>query len=71
MFEVRLLAHEGLRFFAEDEHLVVVDPTWIMATSPVATSGVEIEEAQVSYDGDFALLGWRDLDKSGLAPVLT
>jgi predicted RNase H-like HicB family nuclease len=38
LFEVRLLAHEGLRFLTEDESLTVVDPFSITAALATTTT---------------------------------
>jgi len=44
--EVRLLAHEGLKFYAEDADLVVIDP--IVTTAQFTTTTViEVEEPAV------------------------
>lgn len=63
--EVRLLAHEGLRFFAEDDDLEVVDPISDLLTASSLTVGVDPEAAAITgYLVGTALLRFSSPDTS-------
>lgn len=63
--EVRELAHDGLRFFTEDDELVILDPISELLTAVSMSLGVTPQEAEVAeYFTGKPLLQYTDPDES-------
>jgi predicted RNase H-like HicB family nuclease len=67
--EVRLLAFEGLRFFAEDDTLNVVDSFSFLKTVPATTTAVEIESHETHQVQTAAQRRYRELAETGTPKV--
>lgn len=63
--ELRLLAHEGLRFFAEDDELEIIDPISELLAAASLSAGVTPRESEISeYVTGEPIIQYTDLDST-------